>query len=202
MSAESGGRRSPQQTKDEILDAARRMLWERPFRDLTVADLMEGTSVGRSSFYLHFEDRYALAAALLDGIDEELRQATSAARHAGMEPTALRGALEGVVRIWARHGPVLGAISEASAQDERLEGLYRRDFVQRIIDRVVEGIDLGRSEGRVVLDVDATEVGTLLVLMSERYLCDRFGRLPQRDPVAPTAAMVVAWERVLGLDPA
>lgn len=195
-------RRSPDHTKAEILDAASAFLQQRPFRELTIGNLMAATSVGRSTFYRHFPDKYGLAAALLGQIDEQFEQVTRPARSAGARRAPLDAALEAVVRIWEREGPVIRAIAEASAHDERLEALYRRQFLQSIIDRVRGVVELAQHDGRVEATVDAGEWATLIVLMEERYLGDRLGRLPQADPATVLTTVSLGVRQLLGVDPA
>jgi AcrR family transcriptional regulator len=49
-------RRRREDSEQEILEAAERLLRERPFRELTVDDLMAATSQSRTAFYRHFTD--------------------------------------------------------------------------------------------------------------------------------------------------
>ena len=65
-------RRSPESAEREILDAAEAFLRERPFRDLTVDEVMARTTLSRPSFYVYFRDRHQLAVRLVEGIGEEL----------------------------------------------------------------------------------------------------------------------------------
>ena len=54
-------RRGRRDSEREILEAAERVLRERPFRELTVDDLMAATSQSRTAFYRHFTDRQDLS---------------------------------------------------------------------------------------------------------------------------------------------
>lgn len=193
----AGRRRSPDETRREILDAAQQFLMGQPFRDLNVARLMDMTSVGRSSFYVHFDDLYGLAAALLHTLDEELEAVTRGGRQPPRFPQSLSVTLGSVVDFWERNGPVIRAVAEASVQDERLDDLYRRVFTQRVIERVSEAIEDAQGDGLVDSMMDAREVATLLALMDERYLGDRLGRGDHGDTTAFRTALVMAWERVL-----
>ncbi len=65
-------RRRRQDSEQEILDAAGRLLRERPLRDLTVDDLMAATSQSRTAFYRHFTDRQDLLIHLQHDLAEEL----------------------------------------------------------------------------------------------------------------------------------
>ncbi len=65
-------RRTPESAEREILDAAESFLRERPFRDLTVDEVMARTTLSRPSFYVYFRDRHHLAVRLVEGIGEAL----------------------------------------------------------------------------------------------------------------------------------
>lgn len=190
-------RRSPVETRSEIIDAARTYLHAHPFRDLSVKRLMAETSVGRSAFYIHFPDLSAVAAELLHSIDDDLAEATRAGRKGPEFLRSLPGTLANVVDIWAQHGPVIRAIAEASAQDGRLEELYRRKFTQQVVDRVCHAIQAAQDRGEVDPDLDPMETATLLSLMNERYLGDRLGRRPQADLAVVRMTLITAWQRML-----
>ena len=62
-------RRRRQDSEREILEAAGRLLAERPFRELTVDDLMAATSQSRTAFYRHFTDRQDLLVHLIGDLN-------------------------------------------------------------------------------------------------------------------------------------
>src|SRR5215211_6082791 len=66
------GRRRREDSEQEILVAAGRLLRERPFLELTVDDLMAATSQSRTAFYRHFTDRQDLLVHLVSDLNEEL----------------------------------------------------------------------------------------------------------------------------------
>lgn len=193
-------RRSRQEAREEILVAAERFLWERPVRDLSVGELMENTTIGRSAFYVYFQDRYDLVAALLERLEAQLLESAQPwlAGPGDSDPLAdIRLALAGTVAVWARHGPVLRAIADAASQDRRVESAYRWGHVEHFIVAVAARIEAGQSAGRVTSTVDATEVAAALVLMNERYLADGMGRLPQSPTVQVVETLYAIWSAVL-----
>lgn len=197
----AAGQRGLERTRQEILDAAGRFLWEQPFRELTVAKLMAGTTVGRSSFYVYFADLYQLAAELLTDIDRELSVATQDLRAPDLSPEVIRQDVRQFVDVWARHGPVLRAISEAAAHDESLERMYRSRFLQGWIDRANELVIAAREAGVLQSGLPAAELARLIIMMAEGYLCDSLGRRPQADLQVITDVLALCGERILGIDP-
>src|SRR5512132_4625601 len=65
-------RRRREDSEQEILEAAERLLRARPFRELTVDDLMAATSQSRTAFYRHFTDRQDLLVHLIGELNKEL----------------------------------------------------------------------------------------------------------------------------------
>lgn len=188
-----------EETRREIVDAAERFLWDRPFREMTVAELMDPLPVGRSAFYVHFDDRYALASELLDMVERGMLEASEDTRSQGPSPERLRATVRDVVEVWVRHGPVTRAISEAAAQDRKLEDLYRWGFLQRMIDRISKVVEQSQKDSGVV--DDASQIAALLAFMVERYLCDQLGRHPQADPDRLSRTLIHAFEAVIYGEP-
>src|SRR3954452_7561059 len=108
-------RRSPESAEREILAAAEAILRERPFRDLSVDEVMARTTLSRPSFYVYFRDRHQLAVRLVEGIGGELfEMANRWLKGSGDPHEEVREALEGIAAVYAEHGLVLGAIADAS----------------------------------------------------------------------------------------
>ena len=195
----STGRRSREEARAEILDVAEQFLRERSVAELTVGELMERTAIGRSAFYVYFRDRYQLVAALLERLEAQLVEAArpwlTGSGHA--DPLAdVRSALEGTVAVWSAHGPVLRAIAEAAGQDAQVEAVYRGGLLEHFITAVAERIEEGQALGRIGA-LDPRETAAALILMNERYLADRMGRIPQADPEAVVETLYCLWSAVL-----
>jgi TetR/AcrR family transcriptional regulator, ethionamide resistance regulator len=189
-------RRSPESAEREILDAAEALLRERPFRDLTVDDVMARTTMSRPSFYVYFRGRHELVMRLVEGIGGELYASAQPWLEGDGDPRAgVRAALEAVASVYVRHGLALGAIAEASEQDADVEAIYR-GLIDRFIDanekRIAEESALGNVGG-----LDSRETARALVLMSERYLTESLGRLPQEPPERVVETLSTIWLRVL-----
>lgn len=192
------GRATPEQSRNEILDAAQEALWELPVAKLTVGGLMAHTRLGRSSFYVHFADIGALVAALLERLEGELWEAAKAWTHTAVEgEAALDAAIDGVVDVWVRHGPVLRAIIEAGATDAEVAKLWREGVVERFAKVIAERLPQ-QPDATDHAVVDHHELATALLLMNERYLMDRLGRTPQADPQIVSVVLRTIWKRALG----
>jgi AcrR family transcriptional regulator len=127
-------RRRRQDSEQEILEAAGRLLRERPFRELTVDDLMAATSQSRTAFYRHFTDRQDLLVHLIGDLNEELWEMSAGWLRGSGDPLAEgRESLARLADVYAAHGPLLRAIAEAASHDADVEGVYR-NLVQGFVD--------------------------------------------------------------------
>ena len=184
------------------MDAAEALLRERPFRELTVDDLMRRTGLSRPSFYVYFRDRHDLVLRVVERIGTELFEMSERWYSGTGEGSALiREAIDGVVGVFADHGPVLRALADAAADDPRVERAYT-ELIERFVTATARHIEREMAAGRV-LPLDAEETANALTWMMERYLQLKLGRTPDV-PAAPiTEALATIWSRVLyGREPA
>jgi len=191
-------RRSREAARGEILTAAEAFLVARPFRELSVEEVMADTSLSRSSFYVYFRDRHELLLCIVQQIGGQLFEQVQPWLLAGVDPRAeMSRALAGVVRVYAEHGPVMRAISDASTSDPLIEAVYHGlvdDFVRAVRARVSQP-PLG-DRARVPEDPD--DVVYALVWMTERYLSQSLGSsTPRVDRERAASTLLDVWVSVL-----
>jgi AcrR family transcriptional regulator len=190
-------RRTPEVAEAEIVAAAESLLRERPFRELTVDEVMRRTDLSRPSFYVYFRDRHHLILRVVEHLGRELR--TMSQRWytgAGDGPALAREAMEGIVDVYGEHGPVLRALADAASDDPEVERVYGA-LVQTFIDVTTHHIEAEIEAGRV-LPLDPGETARALVWMMERYLNRTLGDAAaetSRETVAETLTTI--WTRVL-----
>jgi TetR/AcrR family transcriptional regulator, ethionamide resistance regulator len=117
----------PGRVRDAILHAASRLLGERRFGELSVADIIGAAGVSRASFYFYFDGKY-------DVLAELVRQAVTAGHgeagpwltHRGVAQRrdAIAAGIRGGARLWQEQAPVLRAIVENWQSDRRLTELW------------------------------------------------------------------------------
>ena len=143
----------------EIVDAAEALLREKPFRELTVDDLMRRTGLSRPSFYVYFRDRHDLVLKVVEHIGGELFAMSERwYEGTGDGPALIREAIDGVVGVFAAHGPVLRALADAAADDPRVEAAYTA-LMQRFVDATARHIEDEIGAGRV-LPLDAGQTAS------------------------------------------
>jgi AcrR family transcriptional regulator len=168
-------RRSPEEAEREIVDAANALLSERPFRDMTVDEVMRRTELSRPSFYVYFRDRHHLVLRVVEGISEEMFVLADRWLKGGPDGRSeIRYALEGVVAAFHAHGPVLRALRDAAADDPGVEAVWD-NLNESFAVAIAEHIENEQAAGKVGAG-DAQELGKVLVGMCERYLLENFGQ--------------------------
>ncbi len=189
-------RRTPEVAEREIIAAAEALLRERPFRELTVDEVMRRTDLSRPSFYVYFRDRHHLVLRVVEHLGAELFAMSDRwLKGTGDGPQLAREALEGVVEVYATHGPVMRALADAAADDPGVEQAYTA-IVQAFIDATARHIEAEIAAGRI-LPLDAGETASALVWMMERYLNLSFGSEPVTPRQAVAETLITIWTRVL-----
>ena len=185
-------RRTPGEAQREIIAAAESLLRERPFRELTVDEVMQRTELSRPSFYVYFRDRHELVLRVVEHLGGELfTTAEQWFAGDGDGATLAREAIEGIVGVFSEHGPVLRALADAAVHDRGVEEAYG-SLVQRFVDVTARHIHDEIARGRI-LPLDAGETAKALVWMMERYLNLSLSRAPSTPApvVADTLATIV-----------
>ncbi len=178
--ASDSGRRTREEAKALIQEAAKRFLWDRPFRELTVEKLMAETVLSRPSFYQYFTDVHDLILTLLGEIEVEMHRLAHPWLAGEGEPVeALRESLRGVVETFAAHGPVLRAIVEAAPGDTRLERAWE-EFLSHWDDAVETRIREEQATG-LMPSFDARRMARSLNRLDVIVMVMALGRRPQDD---------------------
>jgi AcrR family transcriptional regulator len=189
-------RRTPEVAEREIIAAAEAFLREQPFRALTVDEVMRRTDLSRPSFYVYFRDRHHLVLRVVEHLGSELYEMSDRwLRGTGEGPQLAREALEGIVGVYAAHGPVMRALADAAADDPGVEEAYNGivdSFVRATARHIEDEIAVGR-----ILPVDPDETAKALVWMMERYLNLSFGHEPASSREAVADTLTTIWTRVL-----
>ena len=189
-------RRTPEEAEGEILSAAEAFLRERPFRDLTIDEVMDRTGLSRPSFYVYFRDRHHLALKLIEVIGSEVFATTGRWLEGdGDDFDEMRRALRGTAGVFETHGRVLRAIADASTENAEVEQAYRglvEGFVEATTRRIEREVAAGRS---AVADPGRTAAA--LVWMNERFFSEKLGRDPADDPDAVANALLAIWRAAI-----
>lgn len=189
---DSSAVRKSERTRKAILDAALNFLWSKPFRDLTIAELMAQTGVSRSVFYQYFADLHDLMENLLSDLEHEIIQVATPWLTAESDPAAeLVKSLSGLVKVCYQRGPILRAVFEAAPMDERLEAAWNQ-FVGVFDEAVSDRIERDQATG-LALEFSARPVAIALNRMDIGTLIHHFGRRPRSKPEPVYQAILQVW---------
>ncbi|WP_176244087.1 TetR/AcrR family transcriptional regulator [Pseudoruegeria aquimaris] len=181
-----------ERTRAAILDAAREFLRLRPFRELTVAELMKSAGASRATFYQYFNDLHGLMATLLDEVKEGIvTGAQPWFSEVGDPAQGLRHSLAALVAVGAEKGFILRAVSDAATQDARLEDVWE-GFIGAFDELVAERIARDQALG-LIAPFEPSAVARALNRMDAATLIQAFGRPPMADRGAVLAALERIW---------
>ena len=188
--------RKSERTREAILESALEFLWTRPFRDLTVGEVMSGAGSSRSAFYQYFTDLHELMEILLLGLKQEVLEATTPWFHGEGDPLPLLNeSLQGVVQVGYQRGPILRAVTDAASNAERLEKSwlqFLKDFDDAVTVRIEE-----QQEAGWVPEFDARTTAVALNRMDVALIIHAFGRRPRRPSQPVLDAMLRIWSSTL-----
>jgi AcrR family transcriptional regulator len=190
-----------EKTREAILEAALDFLWTQPFRDLTVAQLMEDAGASRPTFYQYFADLHDLMGELLDGLRDDILVAAEPWFVGQGNPLPhLELALSGLVAVCYERGPILRAVADAAVSDAGLERTWRQ-FLDSFDDAVAARIEQQQEAGYVA-QFPARPVAVALNRLDAGLLIEKFGRRPRSNRDDVLAALKRIWVSTLYGEPA
>jgi TetR/AcrR family transcriptional regulator, ethionamide resistance regulator len=200
--APSRRRRSPEEAEREILDAAERIVRDRPPDELTVKSVMEETTLTRNAFYAYFRDRYDLIARLVQRLRAEADAGMEAFVDSDSDRVAAgREALATAAHLYADHGELLRALADAATSDRHAARAWQ-EFIEpshtAVTARVREDVRRGLISG-----IDPEPTVRALVAMNRACFFQELVVNPDADVERLVDTLHLIWVRTLyGLDPA
>jgi TetR/AcrR family transcriptional regulator, ethionamide resistance regulator len=205
-------RRQPEGSRDvrrAILDSTERLLSERRFDAITVADVLAAADVSRASFYFYFANKNAVLAELV-------RAAVGSAHDTAqpwLEPPGdrtpterLREGTTAGARLWRDKAPVLRAIVENWGTDDELTQLWV-DLMASFTAATIERIETDPGASEVLAEHTSAGLRSLasaLTWLDERlFYLAAIGVAPFDDEKQLIDVLTEVWVSVIyGRDPA
>jgi AcrR family transcriptional regulator len=130
------------QRRQEILDAARRVFFDRGFHDPTMDDVAANAEVSKGTIYLYFASKEELLALLLlEGLDLLLDEMETAHAVAGLTPEEAICALAQAYLHFSQANPSYFRLIMAFDRG-RFEGAISRKLYEQVLNRSLRGLDL------------------------------------------------------------
>jgi AcrR family transcriptional regulator len=188
----SRARQGREQSRRRIVEATIELVRERSYAELNVGEIMDRAGIGRTLFYRHFDDLGDLLTRVAREAIGELYEAelTFVDPREMLDLDPVRPAIAATVAVFARHGPLLRALSEAAAADPlvRAREAELRDRFDRLIEATIRG---GPAVTHPV--PDPAESARALNRLNEAYLLDAFGREPRVSPELAIETLTDIW---------
>ncbi|MEA2340958.1 MAG: TetR/AcrR family transcriptional regulator, ethionamide resistance regulator [Solirubrobacteraceae bacterium] len=190
-------RQNREQTRERIVGAATELVRRRAWSDLSVEEIMAEAGIGRTLFYRHFDDLADLLMTAAGEATGELFEAelALAGTHVENGPEAVRASIASAVAAYHRHGPLLRAIHEAAAGDERVAEGYEAMLAR--FDQFAEEAVRTAAEAFGGGPTDPAETARALNRLNESYLLDAFGREARTTVEVAERTLTEIWTAVL-----
>jgi AcrR family transcriptional regulator len=201
MGATTAGRRVQTQQRrgdrqELLLDTVERLLADRNFRDLTVADVMVEAGLPRTTFYRHFPDLEAILLLGVARVSQELGDAAALWLNDVTDPIgSLRPSAAALIKVYVAHGRLLLAFAEAASSAPAVEKAWQAaigGFIDLATARIEELVAAGRTDLS-----HPHETATALIWMTERYLLETYGRGPGLPSSTAIYVLDLVWRRTL-----
>ena len=182
-----------EQARERIVAAAERLLRGRPYRELSVEDVMTEAGLSRTVFYRHFDGLPELVLSLLEAI----RQALMGELVADVPVDHLartQAILAAAVDAFAEHGSLMRAIDQAASHDAQIEAAFR-SVTDEFTGVMAAQLEVSMAEGRVAPG-NAYELARALNLMNQRYLLETVARDPSFDRRLALDTLMAVWRPV------
>jgi TetR/AcrR family transcriptional regulator, ethionamide resistance regulator len=195
-----GTRASPRErrrkARERMIATSLRLAERGSFRDLTVDEIARSAGISRSAFYTHFDDKQGLLRVALEEVSARLYEMAERWWH-GIGPPAerVRGAIDGVVSVYAENATVLRIAAEVSTYDEEIRALWL-DIAERFIEATAEHIRSEQSRGLIPATLDPRATSEGLFWMAERCCYVYLGRR-DRKPAEVVESLVPVWTAAL-----
>lgn len=186
-------RRTPADARQEILDGAAAALRRYEWRELTVARVMDETTLSRPSFYMYFDGLVDLLLQLTVGAQQEILSRSEGQQWLDRSLSfydSARAALEGLVVLHQHHASTLGALFAASYHEPVFFEARReieRQFSAAISTWILEEVAAGRAPAG-----DARRLASALTMATEASLV----RWAAEDPPVAADEMVDVLLRI------
>ncbi len=196
--------RKGQATREKLLAAAEDVFALRGYEMARVADIVAAAGISHGMFYRHFADKDAILSAVLDRLNNRLRDISGKVDGDGRVPKLAQLELRNIqfFREYAEHRMLLRVSREAAARSG--EGDFRAKWLTnrgRFVARTQRWIDELAANGDIAPIADSATVAEGLSALTEQMAYVLVG-LADEDPDAATIerlgkACGLIWHRTL-----
>jgi AcrR family transcriptional regulator len=189
-----------QRTRQQILDAARRVFERMGYTDAGIDEIVAEAGLARGSFYTYFPSKMEVFKVLAAEVAESI---AAAVQHEpgerGLDPVAaLDRSNRRYLAVYRRHAAIYGLIEQLASIDPELKELRRR-YRQMHVDRVAARIRSWQRRGLAIAAVDPDITAAALVSMTSNFCYWWLVGGEQHDEEAAAVTLTALWAGSLGL---
>jgi TetR/AcrR family transcriptional regulator, transcriptional repressor for nem operon len=188
--------------RDDLVQAAKKLMCERGFEAVSPRDLLAESGAGQGSFYHHFQSKRDLALTALEEVSSEMQATTHKTVESGASP------LEGILNYLAHPRDGLGGCrmgrfaGEAAVVDTSLR-VPIENYFRDLQNTLTEALRSAQASGELANDVVAEDVAAedlalmLVAVIQGGFVLSRIYR--DRNAIrraTETAAKILAGGRV------
>ncbi|QLL06375.1 TetR/AcrR family transcriptional regulator [Mycobacterium vicinigordonae] len=190
------------ETELAIFRATETLLEQRPFAELSVAQILEGAGLSRASFYHYFSSKLGVVAGLLVNVMDEVFAVASPflTRPAMTMVESLRVSINSALELWGTHRVLLRVVMEHWPASPELE-IQWQGAMSRFADAIAAEVDALREQGALPPGLPSIELARALVWSTERclYIAGRGNELELPGEQAWSDTLVTLWAGTLQL---
>ena len=184
-------------TERSILGSTEQLLENRPFRDVTIEDVMVAAGLSRTAFYRYFPDLESVVVRLMGQLVDDLH-AASAGWLASDDPAKqLHDSLMKFADVYREHGRIMQAFYDACGAGPDLKDLWANTLgvlIAPLIKHTRELIENDRADVE-----NPHEIIRALAIATDRYLLDVYWKSADVPAEEPAAVLEQLWTRTLNL---
>jgi TetR/AcrR family transcriptional repressor of nem operon len=161
-------------TRDQILDAAARLIHLRGYHGTSLDDVLRESGVGKGNFYYYFRSKEDLGFAIIDRVVERFLERTLEPAFVDLKADPLdqvRAFLDRLLEVQRQRNCVGGCPmgNLASELSDVHEGFRQRlaDIFERWRVKLAATLERGRESGRLRADLDASSAAGFVVASLE-----------------------------------
>jgi len=190
-------RKDPEERKNEILDAAEKLFYQKDYTKTTIVDILKAVGIAKGTFYYYFTSKEEVLDAIVDRyIQNGMKMARQIAQNTQLN------AVEKIIRILKGSGPKEGSGQETLEQIHQVDNaqFHQKSLSKTIISlapilaQIVEqGIEEGHFQTRYPLETIE------MILVSGQILFDKgFFNWSSKETQDKSTVFAYNMEKLLG----
>jgi AcrR family transcriptional regulator len=177
--------RRPEETREELLDAATAVFARHGYRAATVAEIVSRAKLSKGTFYWHFDSKEDLFAALLDErIDRPTRGLMDVTKSASPDQATAPVVSRGLAELLQEHWQLVLLLHEYWAAAMRDEGLKAR-YLERqaaVRENLAATLRARHESTGVPITIEAESLATAFIALAEGLSMQALIDPDARDP--------------------